>query len=330
MTDSAPIRFLRDVSGANTPTDLLLPVFGGEVLTAHDRTTQFLALVNVRTSVTGLDQVFPETWRIGTERHEAGTELLGLDVETHQRVISLDKRPLVSHFDIDDIDEMLAHFSTRSEFSSKMGEALANGSDRRAAMLLVLASRDPGNGSLPGGFVQTEAALATANAAGAAAVLNAIDAQVLRWDETDVPRGTRYAAINWAMWHQVRKIDNVATSTGTPVFAGGLPAFTIAGQDNIFGPQPEALIYNGTIIFGTNNMPTENVIDDGFETNYVGDYTKVKMIIWQKDAVGWLIKPGLGMETDRDVRRGTDFFKTSMLFGGGTLRPEAAGSVVIP
>lgn len=328
MANSAPIRFLSDVSGANTPTDLLLPAFGGEVLAAHNRFTSFIPRVNSRTIDNGIQLNFPETWRISSERHEAGTELLGLDVETHERTISLDTRPLVSHFDIDDIDEMLAHFSVRSEFSMKMGEALANGADRRAAMLLVLASRDAGNGSLPGGNEQTDGNTATANATGAKAILDAIDAQVLYWDENDVPVSQRYCAVKWDMYHQLRKIDIVGVvSTGTPAFGGSLPGMTVAGADNIINTRPATLAYAGVEIFGTNNLPAETVVADGYEDNYAGVFDNTTAIMWQKDAVAWLTKAGLGLETARDSRRGTDFFKTSMLFGGGTLRPEAAGSV---
>lgn len=328
MADSAPIRFGRDVSGNNTPTDNNLTVYGGEVLVARNRSTQFLQRIRTVTLESGIQAEFPETWRIGTERHEAGTELLGLDVETHKRAINLDKRPLVSHFDIDDIDEMLLHYSVRAEFSSKMGEALANGEERRAAMLIALAARDTGNGSLPGGNQQDINGSNALTATGVLLILGGIDAQVLFWDENDVPLGQRYCALNWARFHLIRRLGTLIA--GVAVLPASVYASTEVNgaTDSPFVARPDVLMYNGVQLFGTNNMPTEDVVDDGYETNYVGDYTKNVALLWDTDAVAWISKMGIKMATQRDERRGTDFFKASTLFGGGTLRPESAGEII--
>lgn len=111
------IRYGKD-GPAGSFDDMWLPVFGGEVLMAYAERNLFLDKVDYKSITSGNSAKFPATWKIGSEYHEAGAELLGLDVETREYTITLDDRPLVSHFTVDDIDEMMSHFETRSKFAA--------------------------------------------------------------------------------------------------------------------------------------------------------------------------------------------------------------------
>lgn len=328
------IRFMTDQSGANTPYDMYLAVFGMEIITAYERARVFADKVRNETIDKGFDLEFPEYWKIGSMRHEAGTMLIGEQVESNKRVISLDKRPLVSSFGVDDIDVMTAHFDVRGEFARQVGIELAQQDDLRTAMLLTLAARDSGNGSHPGGNQITKTNTGgTATATGAGEILDAIDEQCIYWDENDVPREQRWCAVKWGLWHQLRKLDSVITAQ---IGSGMTPTFGNRDFDpsnpSIIGATsyPEALWYNGAMIVGTNNLPSGQVITaaDQFEDNYVGDYSNTTGLIWQQDAVGHLQKLGLTVETERSVRIGEDFFVGKILTGGGTLRPVAACEIL--
>lgn len=86
------------VNATPTVTDLWLPVFGGEVIAAFDEQNLFDKMVTKRTISSGTTAKFPATWKMGSEIHEAGAELLGLQTELREYSISLDDRPVVSHF----------------------------------------------------------------------------------------------------------------------------------------------------------------------------------------------------------------------------------------
>jgi hypothetical protein len=122
--------------------DLYLPVFGGEVLKRYDEYLTATKFLQRRTITSGNTARFPRLGGIGAERHAVGTKLLGLDAEQTQISITLDERPLVSHFRLDDIDEAMAHFEVRSEMARQAGLALAEADDQYSLRLLINASRE--------------------------------------------------------------------------------------------------------------------------------------------------------------------------------------------
>ena len=108
-TPSNPIRFGSNSALASPAyDDLYLPVFGGEVLMRFNEYLGVTARVKRTVIPTGNTARFPRLGGIGAERHGVGTKLLGLDSEQTEVTITLDERPLVSHFRLDDIERELA------------------------------------------------------------------------------------------------------------------------------------------------------------------------------------------------------------------------------
>ena len=328
---ATPIRFGTDVSGA---TDALwLPTYAGEVILAFEEKNIFADKVETRTisgfNTTGAN--FPRLWKIGSQIHEVGHEMLGLDVESSEITITADERPLVVPYEFDDVDRLFSHYDAMAPVAKEAGAELARQYDRRVAAMLINASRDTGHGSFPGGGIDgggtaiVDNHLATADQDGALAVLNSLTDLTVYWDENDVPEEERWCAIAPALWQQVKLL-------GWPVAAADIAAGQVPymshGDWQMANPKldtagfGQVIKWNGWNIVKSNHLPTTNVASG--PARYQGNFTNTKGICWQKKAIGVVNVMTPMVETDRDVRRGVDFFVTKMLMGGGTVYPILA------
>jgi len=362
MATTSQIRFLKNGS-AGTPTDLLLPVFGGEIITAYEESNHITALVNTKTIATGNTLKFPASWKIGSEYHEAGEELLGLDVSTREYSISLEDRPLVSHFETDDIDSLLAHFEIRSQFAMETGRELARQNDKNVLKGLILASRAPQSGVLvtpltnftaipdlaagvsasyytgefPAGarYVDTNfgsSGVPAQTPAAVNAVLTAISKTAIHFDKLNVPETDRHVVIPAETWFALRQTGSLVVGLVTP--SSGLttvPAVPAYGSPNgMAGPsvlvgtaKNEFLMYLGFKIWRTTHLPYGSNLSASGPTKWQGNYTNSFGVIFQKDGYAHLQKLGVTSEMFRDVRRQSDFYVAKTYVGGGTLRPCA-------
>ena len=358
MANSSPIRYGKDFTqGSNaTFSDLFLPVYGGEVLAAFEEMSVAKDIVRTMTMPSGVSMEFPMIHKMSAERHAAGTELLGTDIQTAKRTISIDERPLVAHFDLDDVDQAMAHYETRSEIAKQAGRAIAREMDKNVLQLCVKASRTatPANSDFDGGGYKANPAdaldgtaltIAPGTAAGqlpatataaweknnALALLGAIEDVVIGFDQRDVPQEERFCVVPTDCWHRLRTIG-VPESTATSSLIGYYPfqdgTMPQRGPTEADASRAGVLSHLGVNIVRSNFLPNGSNITTG-ETKYQGDFTKTRAIVLQKQAVGLLTLMGVQTETDRDVRRQTDFFVTKMLYGGGTLRPECAVEIAI-
>lgn len=334
------LRFLRnEANAAPTATDLLLPVFGGEVIASFEEANQFLPLVNYKQITEGKDVKYPAVWKIGSEYHEAGTELLGMDVDTKEYTISLDDRPLVAHFEVDDIDTSMAHFDIRNELALECGREMARQMDRKIGCLLVKAARtsaDAGSNNFPiggnsystaDGFADFSAATGNTERDGAALV-EAMAAIAQAMDEKDVPANERACVVRVGLYYALRRLglpywdgSNVQNAS-----AGGIWGRSDLG---IKGPNANAsqgyaapIDVFGTPVYASNHIPTTNITTG--PAKYQGDFQKTMGVMFHKSAIGVVQMAGITTETMRDVRRQSDFMVAKMLMGGGALRPYCA------
>lgn len=321
-----PIRFLTDVSlPSPTAYDQLL-VTRGEIYTAYRDSLMFGSMVRNETIQTGIHKDFPNLWKIGSEVHEAGQVLLGTDIETMKRRLYLDTRPRVAHLEVDDIDEILSDYSMRPEFTGEMGRELGEQTEKEIAKMIVLASREAAVSSFPGGGIDQNGtahiagALGTANAAGAAAVLAALDGILPVWDRQSIPDdGQRCVAIEPEMWHIVRGLDNVFDSANGGF--GHRDVDSVNPQLTQSMAKDQFLWYKGFKIYRSNFVPNEDLSSDVFRP---GDFSNTVGMVWHPDCVGFVQKMGVTFASQRDERTGSDFTVAKTLIGGGTLRPNAA------
>jgi hypothetical protein len=338
--------------------DLYLPVFGGEVLKRYDEYLTATKFLQRRTITSGNTARFPRLGGIGAERHAVGTKLLGLDAEQTQISITLDERPLVSHFRLDDIDEAMAHFEVRSEMARQAGLALAEADDQYSLRLLINASRETettmyggASSSFPGGGYDLAGAaysssdfrptMATAvDEADVSAHLTALDLIAEEFDQRRVGFANRHLIVDVPAWHAMARFGSPRSAAD--LNNGRTPLFQ--ATDGTYGSNPNPgnaesqvpdfqrpLVFNGwhiwrSNILGANIMGVDLSADD--EAKYQGDFTLTRGICFQGDAVAKVVLLNVMSEAERDVSRQDYLFVTKMLGGGGTLRPEAAVELI--
>jgi hypothetical protein len=120
--------------------EMWLPIWSGEVLNAYDQYNIFEPLVTSRAIASGTTMRFPITGTVGVKAQWlAGEELEGsTSISDPQWFdISLDARPMASHFELDDISLMLTQWEYRSELARQAGLALANARDKQIACLIA-------------------------------------------------------------------------------------------------------------------------------------------------------------------------------------------------
>ena len=349
MSVSNPIRFTSNAAlAAPAVGDLYLDVFGGQVLTRYAEYLGITAMVRKTQIMSGNTAVFPRLGGIGAERHAVGTKLLGLDAEATELSMTLDDRPLISSFRIDDVDAMLSHFETRSHWANETGQALAEAQDQYSLRLLINGSREtpttlyggsasnfPGGG-LDGAGTALDISLWAAGARPTddqvGTFLDGLDQIVERWDQVRVPFMDRSVITEVPAWHGIRQFGSPRSAADLanrhgPLFMandGTFGAQVNPGQFQSQSPDfQQSLQFNGMNIWRT-NIPVFGVdlsADD--EAKYQGDFSTTRAMAWQADGIAVVQKMAISSEMDRDISRQDSLFLSKMLSGGGTLRAEA-------
>lgn len=330
--------------------DLWIPTWSGEVMHAYDQYNIFEPMVDTRTIVNGISIEFPVTGTIALkDKWEAGEELSGGGSTTKKYSISLDRRPIAAHFELDNIDVMREQFEFRSELARQAGLTLANERDRQIARLIVkaakAASRLPNAGGASGVnaagagtayfFANTsgeseEVDVISDNETGALAILSAIEAELVKYRELDIPEGALMVAVTPAMFNEIRRLGIAEATVGSKPSGLGnnqnAPYYgTVGGGVSVPGFEG-SLNYMGAMIVATNHLPSTDFTTG--DANYQVDGRFVKALMFQRSAVASVKKQGLKVDSVEDVRRNTVFTVASMYSGGGILRPELASVVL--
>ena len=343
---SSSIPFISSNSSVSSPAlgDMWLPVFGGEILTRFNEYLTMADKVRSATISEGTTAHFPSLGKMDSEIHERGDVLLGMPSEQTERTITLEDRPVVSHFETDDIEKMLTYYEGRMELATEVGRALARQWDAKVAMLIAQASMEgqatnsaardsfPGGGLDGNGGAIIAADTANADEAGALAILDACQQAAVRWDEVYAPLEDRFAAVTPAMWYALKNLGVPSTSVGdSKAYFGDSRFSSTAGQidpkaaSGATTAANDFLIHNGVKIFRSINIPsTQRSSDTDIDAKYRDDYRNTTALLFQKQAVGAVTKMGVATESFRDVRRQSDFFVGKVFTGGGTLRPQCA------
>ena len=133
-------------TGGNTSANKLwLPIWSGEVIRAYDSYRVFEPMVESRTISSGRQMEFPITGTAAIKAQwGAGEELVGsVDAHKSQTMrVTLDARPIASHFELDNIDLMISQWEFRSELARQTGQALANARDLQVGAYLVKAATE--------------------------------------------------------------------------------------------------------------------------------------------------------------------------------------------
>ena len=316
MTNATPSR-LGVVNAASSPNytqanALFLKVFAGEVLTAFEENNVMKDLHTSRTISSGKSAQFPVTGKANAAYHTVGTPLLGTQAIKHNEVVINIDDMLIADTFIANIDEAKNHYDVRAEYSRLLGMALAKKFDQQTMQVGLLAARasatiSGGNG---GTTITTGAGSgAITGAQLAAAIFDAAKAM----DEKDVPESERCAIVKPEEYYKLVQETNVINRDwgGAGVYADGT-----------------VLRVAGVQIVKSNHLPTTNISAATGENNtYNGDFSNVKALVMQKQAIGTVKLMDLAVERtsgDFEIMYQGTLMAAKYAMGHGILRPECA------
>lgn len=339
-------------AGANK---LWLPLWSGEVIHAYDQFNMFESLVTTKTLTGGMSWDFPVTGTVALNPSwNAGVELgAGTVSPSTTFKVTLDKRPMASHFECDNIDLLITQWDYRGELARQAGLTLSNNRDRQLAVALVAAGAVPQISSDPHvnaagfqdpGTISTTVLASACTEVEALKVLLEIENYFVACQENDVTIGNVYCAVTPKVFQVIRALGIPRTMTNNINLSQGV----IVANDMTSGMNSmmDSLEYMGCKIVKTNHIPKtglDTVANNIGSSKYnlacgtlayqaaanttatalsVGGLFSIYGIIFQTEAVAGLSLQGLKVDSIADVRRNTQFTVASMMKGTGIIKPE--------
>ena len=348
------------VAGVNK---LWLPLWSGEVIHAYDQVNMFEPMITSKPLTGGYSYEFPITGTVqAAASWDAGVELGGGTSGTNTIKIQLDKRPLASYFECDNVDLLITQWDYRSELARQTGLQLANIRDKQIAAAIYAAclcsplgfshvavsgsNTDPRGTFTQSTFPQPAVVAPTAvpasqcTEASALLILQAIENYFVTMQENDFPIGNVYCVVTPKVFQVIRGLGltrsadvftTITTNTAGSNFTK-LPMFGGSGEYGGLGApytvgynsMGDSLDYMGCKIVKSNHLPTANTTLALGSAKYNFDTTGVYPygMIFQPEAIAGLSLQGMKVDSIADVRRNTQFTVASMMKGTGVLKPE--------
>lgn len=290
---------------------------------------------------------FTLTGAIGTQTHLKNDRFSGMNRNSIQRTINLDERPRGTTIEEESITRMFEQVNVRNDILSTMGGALASWDEVESLKALCDASATAAVGSenttefLTGGG--SIAVGDTETAAGALAVLDAIETTAIKWGKQQVPNSGRNVIVAPETYWEILKLDK-PWGTATNAIDGG-----IFGNADIVGQKVDftavvndelPINYRGFNIWQHNLMAADyDIYLDGLrsvhtiDTNHNsrgstydagGDLTDVEAIIFQQEAVGKADVMSVMFKQDEVPMSTNEYINAMTWVGYGTLNPQSA------
>lgn len=270
----------------NDPRALLLKTFTGEVYESFRNNLIAANLIRKHNLVNAKEKQFIHTGTVSAGYHTPGTPLLGQADEPLQAETTITTDAILkSSVFLYELDEVLAHYSTRGPISRQMGYALAQHYDRRILRVLDQASgaAAPVTGE-PGGF---QINLGVGNEYNAQAIVDGFFEAAAILDERSAPETGRGCILTPRQYYSlISSVDtnilnrDVGNTQGNMNTGDGL--YSIAGIK----------IYksNNVPFLGKYGSATGTTIEDADSTNEFNpygdgtDFTNSCGIIFHQDA----------------------------------------------
>ena len=298
-----------------------LKLFSGELFKAYESATIARDTVQRRTLKNGKSLQFIFTGRMQAAYHTPGEPILGSgDPPVAEKTIQCDDLLISSAF-VYDLDETLAHYSLRSEISSKIGHALAEAYDKKVFRTIALAAREAhpitaSPGPEPGG---TQIELGVTKEYNAQALVDAFFEAAAVLDEKNLPKTGRTAILNPRQYYAL--VSQVSSNILNRDYGNN--------QGNL--NSGEGLVeIAGIQIKRSNNLPflagTVNAVS-GENNDYSGDFSTHCGLIYQRDAAGIVEAVGPQVQVtggDVSVLYQGDVMVGRLAMGVGTLNPAGA------
>ena len=298
-----------------------LKLFSGELFKAYESATIARDTVQRRTLKNGKSLQFIFTGRMQAAYHTPGEPILGSgDPPVAEKTIQCDDLLISSAF-VYDLDETLAHYSLRSEISSKIGHALAEAYDKKVFRTIALAAREAhpitaSPGPEPGG---TQIELGATKEYNAQALVDAFFEAAAVLDEKNLPKTGRTAILNPRQYYAL--VSQVSSNILNRDYGNS--------QGNL--NSGEGLVeIAGISIKRSNNLPflagSVSAVS-GENNDYSGDFSTHCGLIYQRDAAGIVEAVGPQVQVtggDVSVLYQGDVMVGRLAMGVGTLNPAGA------
>ena len=309
------------IQGNTDILGLYLKVFAGETLAAFSRASVTNGRHIVRTIASGKSAQFPVFGRGDAAYLKPGKSLDDIreNIPMGEKIIQIDGLLTTSQM-ITDIDEALAHYDVRSEYSKQMGEALAlkaDGAVLAEAAKMIVANKENLTGLGKGEIITKKIAatdIGVTEAEGKALVQALLEIKA-KMSNNYVPESERYVFMT-----PTARTALIASLVAINRDYGGIASITdanilrIAGFDIIECPHLTigGATKNEGLLQGDGHVFPEEYKD------------KCAFIAMHKSAVGTVKLRDLKLERARRAEYQADMLAASYAMGHGGLRPEAA------
>ncbi len=301
-----------------------LKLFSGEVFNAFNDATIFKGLIRNYSLRGGKSKQFLLTGKLAAGYHTPGTPIAPADgLKSNEKTIVMDDLLVSSQF-VYDLDEILSQWSSRSEISKQIGEALALHYDDRLARVLCKAATESSvvTGE-PGGF---QVNIGSGNTNNAQAIVDGFFEAAAVLDERSAPAGGRVAVLSPRQYYSlISSVDTnilnreIGNNQGDMNSGKGL--YSIAG----------IRIYKSNVLanqYGKN--AGANAAVDGENNDYVINNSNLAGLVFHREAAGCVEAIAPSIETtsgDFHVQYQGDLVVGKLAMGADTLRVSVAGSL---
>lgn len=320
MANASPVKFGNVNSGSTRDDALFLKVFAGEVITSFDRASKTAGADMVRSISNGKSASFPVMGRVGASYHAVGTEITGSDVNSNEKVITINDL-LISSVFVSNIEEAKNHWDVRSAYSTEMGRALSFQKDKHILQTIgqaTLASANVSGGDATTNVVNTGIASST-DATAANAMIDAIFAAAKELDANYVPSEGRKCFMRLEEYYKLANATNAVNVDFSGGANGGVASGKVAKIAGIeLVPVPHFVASNVTS--GADAGSATN----GGSTPQAVNLTNFVALVSHPSAVGTVKLMDLAVEKEYDIRRQGTLMVAKYSMGHGVLRPEAA------
>lgn len=311
---NATVSRIGQALGTGDTRALFLKVFSGETLTTFNTATIMKDKTRVRNITNGKSAQFPAIGKTKAAYHTAGAEIVGDVIQQDEKVITIDDLLVASTF-VARIDEAISHFDVRSEYSTQMGQALAQTYDRNLLSLAVKTARDTGTGGTGLGAVGQGNAQSVGIGV-SYTVQNLIDAAYAAaqaFDEKNLPAEDRFFIVSPAVYYKLVNSDKL------------LNLFYNPGNNGSYSDGKVQTVAGFTIVKSNNlsvNHVTAAATFPDYSSKYAVDASATVGLFMHPQALGTVKLLDLASEMEYDIRRQGTLMVSKMAVGHGVLRPE--------
>lgn len=312
-----------DGSASADKLGLFLKVFSGEVLTTFERMNKVRGRVRRRVIKSGKVAQFPALGKVTASYHARGVNIISpgsgsallSNVEHGEMLIHVDQR-LIAPVLLDELDQLMNHYETRSEYATEIGRALATKDDQQLLQVLGIAARTVAAGT-PTSDHPVGRLLFDANMEAMLDTLTKgirVAAQLL--DENDIPEMDRTCYLRPSEYNRL-------------VEDGTLIDKDIDGDGSVSKGTIRQVL--GFAMVKSNNIPSTNVVDvtnkhtgTSAQNDYTGDFTDTVALLAHKSAIGTVQLMGVRTSVTWKEEYQAWLLMGKQAVGHGVLRPGAA------